>query len=152
MGHLRFLEARLFADTQAPSEAASAAREAKAIYTRSTSWYYRRLVEEWEGESLALAGAVPGTGTRGVFARALTDDERRELSAVAESQDTFAARRAWIIVLSADKMGAADIAKDPRVAMDQGPVRKVINDFNRRGLAVLCRGRHRRADAEQTRP
>ena len=88
-----------------------------------------------------------------VFVRLISDVEGRVLQRLARrSRDAVVARRAAVVLCSAQGMAVPDIVGT--VFLDAGHIRSVLKDFNERGFAALrpgrSPGRPRRID-EQTR-
>jgi len=72
-----------------------------------------------------------------LFVRPLSDSERDALTSGLRSADAFTLRRCQILLASAQGKRASRIAQD--VGRDTDTVLKVIQAFNRTGLAVLTR-------------
>jgi transposase len=76
-----------------------------------------------------------------VYVRPLTGDEREHLEAGLRSSDAFVLRRCQIILASARRERAPQIAGS--LGCNDQTVRNVIAGFNNTGLAVLTRGSSR---------
>lgn len=74
-----------------------------------------------------------------VYARALTEHEKAELVKSAKSSKSFTRDRAKIILLSAQKLFAKQIAE--KIGCEARKVRKAIRDFNEKGLDASQRGK-----------
>lgn len=75
-----------------------------------------------------------------LFVRELTSDERHQLEAGLRSQSAFTLRRAQILLASAEKQTASQIAH--RLHCGRQTVREVIHAFHQRGLLCLQEGSH----------
>jgi transposase len=76
-----------------------------------------------------------------IYVRPLTVAERQTLEAGLRSSDAFVLRRCQILLASARRQRAIQIAQT--VGCDDQTVREVIHGFNTRGLAVLRPGSKR---------
>jgi hypothetical protein len=76
-----------------------------------------------------------------IFVRSLTDTERDALIAGLRSPDAFTLRRCQILLASARRERAAQIAH--ALGCDDQTVRNAIHAFNRSGLAALTEGSSR---------
>jgi hypothetical protein len=74
-----------------------------------------------------------------LFVRELTEDEMESLEKATKSSSAFTKDRARIILLSASKINAIEIAK--RSANEIRKIRAAITSFNNMGLAALQRGK-----------
>ena len=78
---------------------------------------------------------------RPIFVRELTKTERQQLEVGLHSSDAFVLRRSQVILASARKEWASDIARN--VGCDDQTVRNIIKAFNSSGLEALKRGSSR---------
>jgi transposase len=78
---------------------------------------------------------------RPIFVRELTEVERKHLEAGLRSPDAFILRRSQVILASARKEWASDIARNS--GCDDQTVRNIIKAFNRSGLDALKKGSSR---------
>jgi transposase len=78
---------------------------------------------------------------RPIFVRELTETERQQLNAGLHSSDAFVLRRSQVILASARKEWASDIARN--VGCDDQTVRNIIKAFNNSGLEALRKGSSR---------
>jgi len=78
---------------------------------------------------------------RPIFVRELTETERKQLEAGLRSSDAFVLRRCQVILASARKEWASDIART--LGCDAQTVRNIIKAFNCPGLDALKRGSSR---------
>jgi transposase len=76
-----------------------------------------------------------------IFLRPLTEDEQRQIQAGLRSSDAFVLRRCQILLASARKERAPQIARE--LGCDDQTVRNVIHEFNADGLRVLHQGSSR---------
>jgi hypothetical protein len=75
-----------------------------------------------------------------LFVRALTGTERKALKKGLRAADAFSVRRCQILLASAQRKTAEQIAHDLGCASQT--VRNVVHDFERRGLACLVKGKN----------
>lgn len=73
-----------------------------------------------------------------IFLRLVTEDERVTIQAGLRSNDAFVLRRCQILLASSRQERAPAIAQ--ALGCDDQTVRKVINGFNRQGMAVCQKG------------
>jgi transposase len=78
---------------------------------------------------------------RPIFVREITETERQQLEVGLRSSDAFVLRRSQVILASARKEWASDIARN--TGCDDQTVRNIIKAFNRSGLEALKRGSSR---------
>jgi transposase len=78
---------------------------------------------------------------RPIFVREITEAERQQLEASLRSPDAFVLRRSQVILASARKKWASDIARN--LGCDDQTVRNIIKAFNCSGLDALKRGSSR---------
>ncbi|HEU5382163.1 MAG TPA: helix-turn-helix domain-containing protein [Ktedonobacteraceae bacterium] len=76
-----------------------------------------------------------------IFLRPMTANEQRQIQAGLRSSDAFVLRRCQILLASARKERAPQIARE--LGCDDQTVRNVIHGFNTNGLSVLRRGSSR---------
>jgi transposase len=78
---------------------------------------------------------------RPIFVRKITEVEYQQLEVGLHSPDAFVLRRSQVILASARKEWASDIARN--TGCDDQTVRNIIKAFNRSGLEALKRGSSR---------
>jgi transposase len=78
---------------------------------------------------------------RPIFVREITEAERQQLEVGLRSSDAFVLRRSQVILASARKKWASDIARN--TGCDDQTVRNIIKAFNRSGLDALKKGSSR---------
>jgi transposase len=78
---------------------------------------------------------------RPIFVRELAETEIKQLEMSLRSPDAFVLRRSQVILASARKAWASDIARN--LGCDDQTVRNIIKAFNRSGLDALKRGSSR---------
>lgn len=76
-----------------------------------------------------------------LFVRKLTEEESDEVTLGLRSQDSFVLRRSQVISFSSEGLSIRAIAQ--KVGYHHDNVRKIINTFNDKGLAVLQKGSRR---------
>jgi len=76
-----------------------------------------------------------------IFIRPLIEDEQRQIQAGLRSSDAFVLRRCQILLASARRERAPQIAR--QLGCDDQTVRYVIHNFNTDGLSVLHQGSSR---------
>lgn len=74
-----------------------------------------------------------------IYVRGITDEEKSELKKAEKSPDSFTRDRAKIILMSAERLFAKQIAE--KISCEARKARLAIKEFNKRGLAALQRGK-----------
>lgn len=76
-----------------------------------------------------------------LYVRHVNEEENKQLEVGLRSQDAFVLRRCQIILSSSRKLSVSTIAE--QVGCHRDTVRRVINEFNTKGLAILQKGSSR---------
>ena len=84
-------------------------------------------------------GNKRGKTNASIYVSSLTEHEKNELGRATKSSNAFVRERSKIILLSSQRLFAKQISH--KLSCEARKVRKIIKDFNNKGLDVLQRGK-----------
>jgi transposase len=97
-------------------------------------WKYLGAVEPVNNRRNPNAGRKPE-----IFIRTITEEELKALETAKKSSEAFTRDRAKILLLSSERLSVKQIAE--KVNCEIRKVRNAVNDFNKKGVAALQRGK-----------